>query len=102
MFLFSSFFYSLPRPPHIPLTLVSKSILIWWNYQNIIIIIIIRVLNVISRWVKLQYQDFKKTPVLQTRLETFINGDIKRAGFTTEASMIKDALDLQVFLFNRK
>ncbi|KAI7849357.1 ras guanine nucleotide exchange factor domain-containing protein [Circinella umbellata] len=56
----------------------------------------VKVLNVISRWVKLQYQDFKKTPVLQTRLETFINGDIKRAGFTTEASMIKDALDLQM------
>ncbi|KAI9494881.1 ras guanine nucleotide exchange factor domain-containing protein [Zychaea mexicana] len=56
----------------------------------------VKVLNVISRWVKLQYQDFRITPVLQTRLEAFLNGDIKRAGFTNEANMIKEALDLQM------
>jgi hypothetical protein len=55
-----------------------------------------RVLNVISRWIKLQFQDFKKNPILITRLEAFLNGDVNRAGFTIEADMIKEALDRQV------
>lgn len=57
-----------------------------------------RVLNVISRWIKLQFQDFKLNPVLITRLEAFLTGDVNRAGFTVEADMIKEALDRQVSL----
>lgn len=53
-------------------------------------------MNVISRWIKLQFQDFKMNPVLLTRLEAFLNGDINRAGFTIEADMIKEALERQV------
>lgn len=53
-------------------------------------------LNVISRWIKLQFQDFRMNPVLITRLEAFLNGDVNRAGFTIEADMIKEALDRQV------
>lgn len=34
-------------------------------------------------------------PILKTRLEAFLNGDIKRAGFSTEAHTIREALDLQ-------
>lgn len=55
-----------------------------------------RVLNVISRWIKLQFQDFRTNPILITRLEAFLNGDVNRAGFTIEADMIKEALDRQV------
>lgn len=55
----------------------------------------VKVLNVISRWIKLQFQDFKKNPILITRLEAFLNGDVNRAGFTIEADMIKEALDRQ-------
>ncbi|GAA5816691.1 hypothetical protein MFLAVUS_010223 [Mucor flavus] len=55
----------------------------------------VKVLNVISRWIKLQFQDFKMNPVLLTRLEAFLNGDINRAGFTIEADMIKEALERQ-------
>lgn len=61
-----------------------------------------RVLNVISRWVKLQYFDFKKKGILQTRLEAFLNGDVERAGFSTEAKMIKDALNLQISKHSRR
>lgn len=53
-------------------------------------------MNVISRWIKLQFQDFKQNPILITRLEAFLNGDVNRAGFTIEADMIKEALDRQV------
>ncbi|KAI9306285.1 ras guanine nucleotide exchange factor domain-containing protein [Cunninghamella echinulata] len=56
----------------------------------------IKVLNVISRWVKLQYQDFKANPILLTRLKAFINGDITRGGFITEANDIKDLLESQL------
>ncbi|KAL7327455.1 hypothetical protein PS15p_205881 [Mucor circinelloides] len=55
----------------------------------------VKVLNVISRWIKLQFQDFKQNPILITRLEAFLNGDVNRAGFTIEADMIKEALDRQ-------
>ncbi|KAI8076161.1 ras guanine nucleotide exchange factor domain-containing protein [Thamnidium elegans] len=55
----------------------------------------VKVLNVISRWIKLQFQDFKMNPVLITRLEAFLNGDVNRAGFTIEADMIKEALERQ-------
>ncbi|CEP18049.1 hypothetical protein [Parasitella parasitica] len=55
----------------------------------------VKVLNVISRWIKLQFHDFKKNPILITRLEAFLNGDVNRAGFTIEAGMIKEALDRQ-------
>jgi hypothetical protein len=51
---------------------------------------------VISRWIKLQFQDFRTNPILITRLEAFLNGDVNRAGFTIEADMIKEALDRQV------
>lgn len=34
-------------------------------------------------------------PILKTRLKAFLNGDIKRAGFATEAHTIREALDLQ-------
>jgi hypothetical protein len=54
-----------------------------------------RVLNVVSRWIKLQYQDFQDNKRLVTRLEAFLNGDVTRAGFTIEADMIKEALDRQ-------
>ena len=50
----------------------------------------------ISRWIKLQFQDFRLNPVLITRLEAFLSGDVNRAGFTIEADMIKEALDRQV------
>lgn len=53
-------------------------------------------MNVISRWIKLQFQDFQQNPILITRLEAFLNGDVNRAGFTIEADMIKEALDRQV------
>lgn len=56
----------------------------------------VKVLNVISRWIKLQFQDFKSNPILITRLGAFLNGDVNRAGFTIEADMIKEALDRQV------
>lgn len=56
--------------------------------------ILYRVLNVISRWIKLQYQDFQNKRLV-TRLEAFLNGDVTRAGFTIEADMIKEALDRQ-------
>ncbi|CAO3614506.1 unnamed protein product [Cunninghamella blakesleeana] len=55
-----------------------------------------KVLNVISRWVKLQYQDFKSNPILLTRLQAFINGDITRGGFVTEANDIRDLLESQL------
>ncbi|KAK4509268.1 uncharacterized protein ATC70_007618 [Mucor velutinosus] len=55
----------------------------------------VKVLNVISRWIKLQFQDFEQNPILITRLEAFLNGDVNRAGFTIEADMIKEALDRQ-------
>ncbi|KAG1106595.1 hypothetical protein G6F42_016691 [Rhizopus arrhizus] len=55
----------------------------------------VKVLNVISRWIKLQFQDFQQNPILITRLEAFLNGDVNRAGFTIEADMIKEALDRQ-------
>jgi DhnA family fructose-bisphosphate aldolase class Ia len=53
-------------------------------------------LNVILRWIKLQFQDFKQNPILVTRLQAFLNGDVNRAGFAIEADMIKEALDKQV------
>ncbi|KAI9469749.1 MAG: ras guanine nucleotide exchange factor domain-containing protein [Benjaminiella poitrasii] len=55
----------------------------------------VKVLNVISRWVKLQFQDFKNHPILISRLEAFLMGDVTRAGFTIEADMIKRELDKQ-------
>ncbi|CAO3608982.1 unnamed protein product [Mucor fragilis] len=55
----------------------------------------VKVLNVISRWIKLQFRDFEQNPILVTRLEAFLNGDVNRAGFTIEADMIKEALDRQ-------
>ena len=55
-----------------------------------------RVLSVLTRWIKLQYQDFEDAPILLTRLEAFLHADIKHAGFDTEADMIREALDLQV------
>ncbi|KAF7724545.1 hypothetical protein EC973_000922 [Apophysomyces ossiformis] len=62
----------------------------------------VKVLNVISRWIKLQHQDFKNNPALLDRLELFIENDIQRAGFTTEANMIKESLDLQMSQNTRK
>ncbi|KAI8089712.1 ras guanine nucleotide exchange factor domain-containing protein [Halteromyces radiatus] len=56
----------------------------------------IKVLNVISRWIKLQYNDFKVNPILLTRLQAFINGDITRGGFMMEANNIKELLHTQV------
>ncbi|KAI8085828.1 ras guanine nucleotide exchange factor domain-containing protein [Gilbertella persicaria] len=54
-----------------------------------------RVLNVILRWIKLQFQDFKSNPVLMARLEAFLHGDVSRSGYKAEASMVKKALDEQ-------
>ncbi|ORY99422.1 ras guanine nucleotide exchange factor domain-containing protein [Syncephalastrum racemosum] len=56
----------------------------------------VKVLSVLTRWVKLQYQDFDNAPILLARLEAFLNDDIKRAGFDTEVDMIREALDLQM------
>ncbi|KAG0177629.1 hypothetical protein DFQ29_004618 [Apophysomyces sp. BC1021] len=62
----------------------------------------VKVLNVISRWIKLQHQDFKNNFSLLNRLELFLKNDIQRAGFTTEANMIKESLDLQMSQNTRK
>ncbi|KAG0182682.1 hypothetical protein DFQ29_002812 [Apophysomyces sp. BC1021] len=47
------------------------------------------------KWIKLRFQDFKDNNILLTRLEAFLNGDVKRAGFSAEASKIKEALNQQ-------
>lgn len=54
-----------------------------------------RVLNVISRWLKLQYEDFHYNEILLQRLEAFLDGDIQRAGFTAEAKLLKESIKLQ-------
>ncbi|KAI8881072.1 ras GEF [Backusella circina FSU 941] len=56
----------------------------------------VKVLNVISRWIKLQFQDFESNRILITRLEAFLNGDVNRAGFRIESDMMKEALDRQL------
>ncbi|KAI7889925.1 ras guanine nucleotide exchange factor domain-containing protein [Mucor mucedo] len=61
----------------------------------------VKVLNVISRWIKLQFEDFTSNPVLITRLEAFLNGDVDRAGFTVEADMIKESLDRQNIQYSK-
>ncbi|RUP51759.1 ras guanine nucleotide exchange factor domain-containing protein [Jimgerdemannia flammicorona] len=55
-----------------------------------------RVLDVLARWVKLQYEDFHGNPSLRRNLETFLNSDVRHAGFTGEADRIKRVLALQV------
>ncbi|RUP51760.1 hypothetical protein BC936DRAFT_146235 [Jimgerdemannia flammicorona] len=54
-----------------------------------------RVLDVLARWVKLQYEDFHGNPSLRRNLETFLNSDVRHAGFTGEADRIKRVLALQ-------
>lgn len=53
-------------------------------------------LNVISRWVKIQFQDFESNRILITRLGAFLNGDVNRAGFRIESDMMKGELDKQL------
>ncbi|KAI8339891.1 ras guanine nucleotide exchange factor domain-containing protein [Chlamydoabsidia padenii] len=62
----------------------------------------IKVLNIISRWIKLQYQDFMNNPILLIRLQAFINGDITRGGFMTEANNIRELLHHQVLQYGKK
>ncbi|ORZ08677.1 ras guanine nucleotide exchange factor domain-containing protein [Absidia repens] len=62
----------------------------------------IKVLNIISRWINLQFWDFINNPVLLTRLQAFINGDIIRGGFMMEASNIKELLHSQVLQHGQK
>ncbi|KAI9016326.1 ras guanine nucleotide exchange factor domain-containing protein [Phycomyces nitens] len=56
----------------------------------------LKVLNVISRWIKIQYQDFNNSRQLLRRLELFVNNSIKQAGFSSEAKTIREALDIEM------
>ncbi|CAO3659514.1 unnamed protein product [Rhizopus stolonifer] len=51
-----------------------------------------KVLNVIMRWIKVQFQDFQENTTLMTCLEEFLNGDILRAGYTTQVNTIKQTI----------
>ncbi|KAI9316007.1 ras guanine nucleotide exchange factor domain-containing protein [Dichotomocladium elegans] len=62
----------------------------------------VKVLNIIVRWIKIQYQDFKNNHALQRRLENFIHDDILHAGFEAEATVIKEAMDTQMALHHRR
>ncbi|KAI7872506.1 ras guanine nucleotide exchange factor domain-containing protein [Spinellus fusiger] len=54
-----------------------------------------KVLNVISRWAKLQCQDFKEI-TLRKQLLQFIENRVTQAGFSIEASLIQNLLDTQL------
>lgn len=58
-------------------------------------------MNVISRWLKLQYEDFHYNEILLQRLKAFLNGDIQRAGFTAEAKLLKESIKLQYIRHSR-
>ncbi|KAI8576795.1 hypothetical protein K450DRAFT_254985 [Umbelopsis ramanniana AG] len=55
----------------------------------------VKVLNVISRWLKLQYEDFQCNEILLQRLQAFLDGDIQRAGFRSEAALLRESIQLQ-------
>ncbi|KAJ2959692.1 hypothetical protein NQZ79_g4867 [Umbelopsis isabellina] len=55
----------------------------------------VKVLSVLSRWLKLQYEDFHYNDILLQRLEAFLSGDIQRAGFTAEAKLLKESIKMQ-------
>ncbi|OAD68871.1 hypothetical protein PHYBLDRAFT_66981 [Phycomyces blakesleeanus NRRL 1555(-)] len=56
----------------------------------------LKVLNVVSRWIKIQYQDFNNSRQLLRRLESFVNNSIKQAGFSAEAKTLREALDIEM------
>ncbi|OAD78198.1 hypothetical protein PHYBLDRAFT_71756 [Phycomyces blakesleeanus NRRL 1555(-)] len=87
---------SLMRRFHPP-TLVNRQ----GNIQKVPRCIQAKVLNVISRWVKLQCQDFKQAG-LRNRLAHFIEHGVAHAGFSIEAGLIQDALDVQLAQQARK
>ncbi|KAI9302572.1 ras guanine nucleotide exchange factor domain-containing protein [Cunninghamella echinulata] len=59
----------------------------------------VKVLNVLTRWIKLQFRDFLGDISLHNRLESFCDLDMIKAGFVTEATMIKDAMYNQKYRY---
>ncbi|KAI7905762.1 ras guanine nucleotide exchange factor domain-containing protein [Cokeromyces recurvatus] len=55
----------------------------------------VKILNVILRWINLQFQDFMNYPILISRLKAFLMGNVLRAGFTIEADMIQREFNQQ-------
>lgn len=55
-----------------------------------------RVLNVLARWTRMQIEDFQQDAGLLHKLETFLNENVRSAGFAGEANRIKRVLASQV------
>ncbi|KAJ3303468.1 hypothetical protein HDU76_005344, partial [Blyttiomyces sp. JEL0837] len=56
----------------------------------------LKVLTVIGRWVKLQFEEFSYNPALRDRLETFLS-EVYADGFRTESDRIKRTASTQAF-----
>jgi hypothetical protein len=54
-----------------------------------------RVLTVVGRWVRLQYEDFEVDPKLRKRLELFL-GDVYFDGYKSESDRIRRTATVQV------
>ncbi|CAO3632746.1 unnamed protein product [Cunninghamella blakesleeana] len=59
----------------------------------------VKVLNVLTRWIKLQFRDFLRDISLHERLEQFCDLDMIKAGFATESTMIKEAMYNQKYRY---
>ncbi|KAI8098459.1 ras guanine nucleotide exchange factor domain-containing protein [Halteromyces radiatus] len=55
----------------------------------------IKTLNILFRWIKLQYSDFLQDESLLLQLEDFCDNDLHEANFVTESAMIKETLYTQ-------
>ncbi|KAG2219581.1 hypothetical protein INT45_002539 [Circinella minor] len=55
----------------------------------------LRVINVISRWIKLQYEDFRTDNNLLNRLYRFLNNNVQVAHLAEDLATIKNLLEIQ-------